>query len=192
MAVSPLRTVSVGLGFSLLTGIMTLFYLMFNARTCSFVIRLPFAWAGAALVALFTLVRYGLFVAELKVESWLQVVNFGNASAAAVEEELNRRLTRLRAMVWSPPWLPPALYSTWRIFSPLVLPVFLVHDPTLPASAAKSPFVGEVVQPVVTAQFRAARMWTTIVMVLASTALLSLRYVVAPRAMLCLPGWVLW
>ncbi len=144
---SAVRIVSTGIGAALLTGAATFFLLLFNARSCLFVLRWPYALAGAALVALFTAVRFGLFVGELKVEAWLANVSFGS-SVAGVEDEVDRRLARLRALLWSPPWVHESLWPAWRWLGRWVLPSFLLHDP-YERPDAKSPFVGEVVTPVI-------------------------------------------
>jgi hypothetical protein len=186
---SGVRIVATGLGAAALTGTSTFFLLLLNARVCLFIFRWPFALAGAVLVALFTAVRFGLFVGEMKVETWLANVSLAGTSVggmemAQVEDVLDRRLAQLRALLWSPPWIPESLYGAWRWLGAWVMPSFLLHDPFVRAGA-KSPFVGEVVAPVIKAQFRTARIFSALVMAAAVAGMLVARFFVASKIRMC-------
>ena len=181
---SGLRIVAVGVAASVVTAALTFFLLLFNARSCIFILRWPYALAGAVAVALFTAARFGLFVGELKVEAWLANVTLQGTSVAGVEDELERRLARLRALLWSPPWIAESLYPVWRTLGRWVLPSFLLHDP-FERPGAKSPFVGEVVTPVIKSQFRAARFYTSLLMGAAVAAMLVVRYWIASKIRMC-------
>lgn len=160
------RIVNIVFGLSATFAIVAYIVALFHLGKCHGVVRVPGAFVASLLVFLFTALRFGLYVAELKLVSWLNV---------KLAHDLDLRIKQLRnSIVTRPQFLPEWLWPVWRLAASYVLPDYLLAE-------QQEKFVEAAIRN----QFRFVRVWCTVVFGGVALLLVLIRIIVLGRIMHC-------